>query len=171
MKPGEQLPAIKGLIKTVSKVSDKAQIALLTEGDQSMEMLLQGREPAAKFAGKQVNIVAFKTDKGYSGIRLAKNATGVVHLVISAAAEITEGAVVEVGDPEREKSSGMRVTELRYERTTNLGNFCSEKIGLTIELEPGVTASEALANAKKFIDKYGQKEVIPSGARPLPKAI
>lgn len=61
----------------------------------------------------------------------------------------------------------VRATELRYERTINTGNYCSEKIGLTMEIPAGVKAVDALRTAQAFIEKYGMKEVAPIGAKPL----
>lgn len=61
---------------------------------------------------------------------------------------------------------GMRVTEFRYERTFNTGNYTSEKIGLTLALEEGTQAKDALARAKAFMEKYGPKDAVPHG-RPL----
>ena len=49
---------------------------------------------------------------------------------------------------------GMRAGEVRYERTVGLPNYCSEKIGITVFLEPGAKAADALAYAKKFVEGH-----------------
>lgn len=59
----------------------------------------------------------------------------------------------------------MRITELRYERTVNTGNYCSEKMGVTIALEPGTKGDVAVEAAKKFLGKHLPEEVIPAGAK------
>lgn len=51
---------------------------------------------------------------------------------------------------------GMRAGEVRYERTVGLPNYCSEKIGITVFLEEGAKAAEALAYAKKFVESHLQ---------------
>lgn len=61
------------------------------------------------------------------------------------------------------KPAGLRVTELRYERVVNTGNYCSERLGLTLALEPETKASDALAAAKTFVEKNLPKEVVPQG--------
>ncbi len=52
--------------------------------------------------------------------------------------------------------TGMRAGEIRYERTVGLPNYCSEKIGITVFLEEGAKASDALAYAKKFVESHLQ---------------
>ena len=47
---------------------------------------------------------------------------------------------------------GLRCTEVRYEQTVGLPNYCSEKIGLTVAVEPGTKAADALAYAKHFVE-------------------
>jgi hypothetical protein len=50
--------------------------------------------------------------------------------------------------------AGMRAGEVRYERTVGLPNYCSEKIGIMVFLEPGAKAADALAFAKKFVEAH-----------------
>ncbi len=47
----------------------------------------------------------------------------------------------------------MKTGEIYYERTINLGNFESEKIGIKLILEEGEKSDEALLQAKRFIDE------------------
>jgi len=47
---------------------------------------------------------------------------------------------------------GLRCIEVRYEQTVGLPNYCSEKIGLTVAVEPGAKAADALAFAKQFVE-------------------
>lgn len=44
----------------------------------------------------------------------------------------------------------MRAVEVRYEKTHNLGNYESEKVGVTIALSDGDSAQGALEKAKLF---------------------
>ena len=44
----------------------------------------------------------------------------------------------------------MRAIEIKYEKTNNIGNYEFEKIGVTIALNEGESATEALAKAKAF---------------------
>jgi hypothetical protein len=46
----------------------------------------------------------------------------------------------------------MRVVNLTYERTFNLGNYQSEKIGVEVALDSNDNANEALERAKKFVE-------------------
>ncbi len=47
----------------------------------------------------------------------------------------------------------MKVEQIYYERTINLGNFENEKIGLTVKIEEGEKPSDALKKARVFIEK------------------
>ena len=53
---------------------------------------------------------------------------------------------------------GMRITELRYDRVINTGNYCNEKIGVTLQIEEGTKAADVLAAARKFCDAHQAKE-------------
>lgn len=57
--------------------------------------------------------------------------------------------------------AGIRISELRYERTVNTGNYCSEKLGVTIELQPGVKGQTAFDAAKAFLESHLPPEFIP----------
>lgn len=46
----------------------------------------------------------------------------------------------------------MRVTTIHYERTFNLGNYESQKLGVTVELGEGDNPLEALTRAKNFVE-------------------
>lgn len=47
----------------------------------------------------------------------------------------------------------MRMVSLSYERTFNLGNYQSEKIGCELALDSNDNPNEALARAKAFVEK------------------
>ena len=47
--------------------------------------------------------------------------------------------------------TGLRCSEIRYEFTVGLPNYCSEKIGLTVAVEPGAKAADALEFARRFV--------------------
>ena len=47
--------------------------------------------------------------------------------------------------------TGMRATEVEYSFTKGLPNYCSEKIGIVVALEPGAKAADALAFARQFV--------------------
>ncbi len=65
-----------------------------------------------------------------------------------------------------QSNAAIRISELRYERTVNTGNYCSEKLGVTIELQPGTTGEEAYQQAKQFVESHLPPEFIPEkGAR------
>lgn len=57
------------------------------------------------------------------------------------------------GNGNGHSKAGMQCTQLYYERVVNTGNYCNEKIGITLAIEEGVKASDALALAKQFVDK------------------
>lgn len=62
---------------------------------------------------------------------------------------------------------GTSFTELRYERTVNLGNYCSEKMGVTVAIGNGTPPEDALVAAQIFLEKYMMKEVVPVGAKKI----
>ena len=47
----------------------------------------------------------------------------------------------------------MRATEIKYERLVNTGNFSHERYEITVSLEEGESASLAINNAKKVVEK------------------
>lgn len=61
--------------------------------------------------------------------------------------------------------AGIRISELRYERTVNTGNYCSEKLGVTIELQPGVKGQVAFDAAKAFLESHLPPEFVPEKGR------
>lgn len=60
---------------------------------------------------------------------------------------------------------GTTFTELRYERTVNTGNYCSEKMGVTVAIGDGATPEDALVAAQIFLERYMLKEVVPATAK------
>lgn len=48
----------------------------------------------------------------------------------------------------------MIVKTVSYQKTFNLGNYCSERIGLEMELEEGKTIEETLDEAKKIATEW-----------------
>ena len=59
----------------------------------------------------------------------------------------------------------MRITEIRYERTVNTGNYCSEKLGVTLDVPEGFKGTDAVAIAKKFVAKNLPEEWLPPKGR------
>lgn len=59
--------------------------------------------------------------------------------------------------------SKSRMVELRYERTVNTGNYCSEKLGVTICLDENTKGEFAYKAAKSFVDSHLPPEAIPPG--------
>lgn len=47
----------------------------------------------------------------------------------------------------------LQVSELRFDRTVDFGNGSTERLGVTILLEPGAKAIDALSAARAFVDK------------------
>ena len=47
----------------------------------------------------------------------------------------------------------MKITEITYNRTFNLGNFNSERIGVKVDINEGESASEALETAKQLVEE------------------
>jgi hypothetical protein len=47
----------------------------------------------------------------------------------------------------------MKITEIIYHRTFNLGNFNSERIGVKVDINEGESASEALETAKQLVEE------------------
>lgn len=51
--------------------------------------------------------------------------------------------------------------ELRYERTVNTGNYCSEKLGVTLEIGSDESPEQAFQSAKQFLATHLPPEFIP----------
>lgn len=51
----------------------------------------------------------------------------------------------------------MNINKVNYQRTFNLGNYCSERIGVELDLNPGEDATTALDTARKLVEEYHQK--------------
>lgn len=47
----------------------------------------------------------------------------------------------------------MRTTIVEYSKTFNLGNYSNEKIGIIVELKEGETVADAMAHAKREVEK------------------
>ena len=47
----------------------------------------------------------------------------------------------------------MKITEITYNRTFNLGNYNSERIGVKFDINDGESASEALELAKQLVEE------------------
>lgn len=47
----------------------------------------------------------------------------------------------------------MRTTNVEYSKTFNLGNYSNEKIGIVVELKEGETVVDAIAYAKREVEK------------------
>ena len=77
----------------------------------------------------------------------------------------------------------MHIEKISYQKTFNLGNYSSERIGVDINLNEGDTTDEAMAQARALIDKYHSEtlsliddkqrgiheQVIPTPKEPLSK--
>jgi len=48
----------------------------------------------------------------------------------------------------------MKIDKISYQKTFNLGNYSSERIGVDILLNEGEDAKEALATAKQLVTEY-----------------
>lgn len=47
----------------------------------------------------------------------------------------------------------MQTKSVEYSKTFNLGNYSNEKIGLIVELQEGETVADAMAHAKREVEK------------------
>jgi hypothetical protein len=47
----------------------------------------------------------------------------------------------------------MKITDITYHRTFNLGNFNSERIGVKVDINEGESANEALELAKQLVEE------------------
>lgn len=59
------------------------------------------------------------------------------------------------------------VSEIRYERVVNTGNFCSEKLGVTLSIQPGLKAEAGYKSAKAFVDSHLPPEFIDPKSRKI----
>jgi len=53
----------------------------------------------------------------------------------------------------------MHIQVINYQRTFNLGNYASEKIGVEVAINAGEDAKEALETAKLLVEEYHKENV------------
>ena len=53
----------------------------------------------------------------------------------------------------------MHIQVINYQRTFNLGNYASEKIGVEVAINAGEDAKEALETAKSLVEEYHKENV------------
>ncbi len=53
----------------------------------------------------------------------------------------------------------MHIQVINYQRTFNLGNYASEKIGVELAINAGEDAKEALETAKSLVEEYHKENV------------
>lgn len=53
----------------------------------------------------------------------------------------------------------MYIEKVNYQRTFNLGNYSSEKIGVEMVVNTGENAKEALEHCKKLVEEYHEDNV------------
>ncbi len=53
----------------------------------------------------------------------------------------------------------MHIQVINYQRTFNLGNYASEKIGVEVAINAGEDAKEALEAAKSLVEEYHKENV------------
>jgi len=61
----------------------------------------------------------------------------------------------------------MTINQVSYQKTFNLGNYSSERIGVEIVLNEGEDAKEALNTAKALVEEYHQGTT-PNNTIPIP---
>lgn len=60
----------------------------------------------------------------------------------------------------------MKQNELRYTRRNNLGDYCSEEIGISVILEEGDKPSELFPKLKQFVMDRLEKQQAPAAKAP-----
>ena len=53
----------------------------------------------------------------------------------------------------------MFIDKITYQRTFNLGNYSSEKIGVEVSINQGESATEALDVARKLVEEYHKENL------------
>jgi hypothetical protein len=53
----------------------------------------------------------------------------------------------------------MHIAKVNYQKTFNLGNYQSEKIGIEMELNQGESASKALDVCKELVEEYHRENL------------
>lgn len=51
----------------------------------------------------------------------------------------------------------MKITTVSYTKTFNLGNYCSEKVGVEVEINEGDNVEHGLDAAKKLVEDFHRK--------------
>jgi hypothetical protein len=54
----------------------------------------------------------------------------------------------------------MHIQTINYQKTFNLGNYSSERIGVEIAINAGEDAKEALQTAKEFVEEFHKEKNI-----------
>ena len=54
----------------------------------------------------------------------------------------------------------MHIEKVNYQKTYNLGNYTSEKIGVELVLHQGESADKALDIAKELVEEYHKKHLV-----------
>lgn len=60
----------------------------------------------------------------------------------------------------------MHIQVINYQKTFNLGNYSSERIGVEIAVNAGEDAKEALAAAKQLVEEFHKENL-----KPLPQQV
>jgi hypothetical protein len=55
----------------------------------------------------------------------------------------------------------MHIQVINYQKTFNLGNYSSERIGVEIAVNAGEDAKEALATARQLVEEYHKENLKP----------
>jgi hypothetical protein len=55
----------------------------------------------------------------------------------------------------------MHIQVINYQKTFNLGNYSSERIGVEIAVNAGEDAKEALATARQLVEEYHKESLKP----------
>lgn len=56
----------------------------------------------------------------------------------------------------------MHIQVINYQKTFNLGNYSSERIGVEISINAGDDAKEALETAKKLVEEFHKESLKPA---------
>jgi hypothetical protein len=60
------------------------------------------------------------------------------------------------------KHNAMHIQVINYQKTFNLGNYSSERIGVEIAVNAGEDAKEALETAKQLVEEFHKESLKPA---------
>ena len=155
---GMKVKDVDGVLQLEVTASATLQMGEQTKGDipEPATVNTESRSDLEKTLHEQVVEVASSVMA--KTIREAQAAAAKPLTTTTNTPQGTQTTSVPVTSPKTDKPK-CRCVEIRYDRTVNIGDYCSEKIGITLAVEDGEKAAEVFALAKRFVLSACEKAI------------